>query len=100
MAANLVLAPEAEQDITKAYDWYENRRPGLGEEFLGCVEACLEAIRRTPETFLKVHEDYRRGLLRRFPFAVFYEASDQTVTIYGVLHTSRDPTKWRQRLRG
>ncbi|MEW6574359.1 MAG: hypothetical protein AB1374_12100 [Bacillota bacterium] len=37
MAAELVVAPEAEQDITDAYAWYEERRPGLGEEFLSCV---------------------------------------------------------------
>ena len=32
MAVELILAPEAEQDISEAYDWYEQRRPGLGEE--------------------------------------------------------------------
>ena len=45
-----------------------------------------------------VHEDYRRGLVRRFPYAVFYEHAEGTVTIYGVFHASRDPDKWRQRL--
>ncbi len=34
MAAELTLAPEAEQDVAEAYAWYESRRPGLGEEFL------------------------------------------------------------------
>ena len=33
MAAELILAPEAEQDIAEAYAWYESRRAGLGEEF-------------------------------------------------------------------
>ncbi len=37
MAAELILAPEAGQDINDAYDWYENCRNGLGEEFLGLV---------------------------------------------------------------
>jgi plasmid stabilization system protein ParE len=45
-----------------------------------------------------VYENYRRGLVRRFPHAVFYEYAGDTVTVYGVLHTSRDPRKWRQRL--
>ena len=45
-----------------------------------------------------VHEGYRRSLIRRFPYAVFYESSEATVTIYAVFHTSRDPDKWRQRL--
>lgn len=100
MAAELVLAPEAEQDIADAYAWYESRRPGLGEEFLSCVDACMEAICRTPEMYSVVHENYRRGLVRRFPYAVFYENLQGTVTVYGVFHTSRDPQKWRERLAG
>ena len=75
MAAELILAPEAEQDLAEAYGWYENRRPGLGEEFLSCVDACIAAIQRTPEMYRVVHEDYRRGLVRRFPYAIFYESS-------------------------
>ena len=48
MAAELVFASEAEQDITEACSWYEGRRPGLGEEFPGCVEACIEVSGARP----------------------------------------------------
>ena len=98
MAAKLVIAPQAEQDIDEAYDWYEERRPGLGEEFLGCVDACIQQICRTPELHAKAYKDYRRALARRFPYAVFYEYADDTVTVYCIFHTSRDPEKWRQRI--
>jgi plasmid stabilization system protein ParE len=98
MIAELVIASEIEQDILEAYSWYEDRRSGLGEEFLSCVDACIEAICRTPEMHVVVHENYRRGLVRRFPFAIFYEYAAATVTVYGVFHTSRNPDKWRQRL--
>ena len=30
MAAELIIAPEAQQDVDEAYSWYEDRRPGLG----------------------------------------------------------------------
>ena len=96
--ADLLVAPEAEQDIAEAYLWYEGRRIGLGEEFLSSVEACLEGIRRWPEMYAVVHEGNRRALVRRFPYAVFYEYPESMVTIYGVFHTSRDPDKWRRRL--
>jgi hypothetical protein len=33
MAAELTIAPEAEQDIEEAYAWYENRRSGLEKSF-------------------------------------------------------------------
>ncbi|MEX0715222.1 MAG: type II toxin-antitoxin system RelE/ParE family toxin [Planctomycetaceae bacterium] len=102
MAAELVVAPEAEADIEAAYAWYEERRHGLGEDFLSSVDACIQQILRMPELHGKVHHDYRRALVRRFPFAVFYEfdADAEEVTIYCVFHTSRDPEKWRERLSG
>lgn len=98
MAAELIVAPEAEHDIEEAYAWYADRRAGLGEEFLSCVDACIEAIRRSAEMHIAIHENYRRGLVRRFPYAIFYEYTEGAVTVYGVFHTSRDAQKWRQRL--
>src|SRR5260370_34332451 len=98
MAVELVIAPEAEFDVAEGYLWYEGRRAGLGEVFLSSVEASLESIRRRPEMYPVVHQGYRRSLIRRFPYAVFYELSDATVTIYAVFHTSRDHGKWRQHL--
>jgi toxin ParE1/3/4 len=98
MAAELILAPEAEQDMAEAYAWYEKQRAGLGEEFMTCVDACIQGICRTPEMYGVIHENYRRGLVRRFPYAVFYEYVDKSITVYCVFHTSREPGKWRQRL--
>ena len=98
MAAELIITPETEQDLSEAYAWYEGRRIGFGEEFLTRIDACIEAIRRTPEMHALIYENYHRWLVRRFPYAVFYEYAEGRVTVYGVFHTSRDPDKWRQRL--
>ncbi len=98
MADSWHFAPEAEADIGEAYGWYENRRIGLGEEFLSRVDACVQQIIRNPEAYPPVHFSYRRALLRQFPYAAFYEYSDGHVTIYAVFHTARDPRKWRWRL--
>lgn len=98
MAAELIVAPEAEQDLAEAYAWYEEQRIGLGEEFLSCVDACIEAFRRMPEMHAVVYENYRRALVRRFPYTVFYEYVEGTVTVYCVFHTSQDPEKWLRRL--
>jgi hypothetical protein len=59
MAAELVIAPEAELDIADAYAWYEGRRVGLGEEFLSSIDGCIESIRRQPDMFSPIHEGYR-----------------------------------------
>jgi plasmid stabilization system protein ParE len=98
MAAELVIAPEAERDIAEAYAWYEARRSGLGEEFLSSVDACIQAICRTPQMHATIHQHFRRGLVRRFPYAVFYEHDGDTVIVYCVVHTAQNPNKWRERL--
>ena len=98
MVADLVVAPEAERGSHRAYGWYEERRVGLGEEFLSCIDACIETVCRTPEMHAVIYENYRRALPRRFPYAVFYEYADGIVTVYCVFHTSRDPKKWIRRL--
>ena len=51
-----------------------------------------------PEMHAMVHKEYRRALVRRFPYAVFYEQMEGIVTIICVFHTSRRPQSWRQRL--
>jgi len=98
MAAELIVAQEAQQDVEEAYGWFEERRTGLGEDFLTCVDACIQNICRTPELYVKIHEEYRRALVRRFPYAVFYEYTGGKVIIYSIFHTSQDPKKWRLRL--
>ena len=98
MAVEHVVAPEAKVDLSEAYAWYEDRRVGLGEEFLSSVDACIQKICRNPEAFEVVCEPYRCGVVRRFPYAVFFEYADELVTIYGVFHTARDPEKWQRRL--
>jgi plasmid stabilization system protein ParE len=98
MTAELIIAPEAEQDVLQAYEWYEDRRRGLGDEFLDCVDACIQGICRMPELYAKVYEEFRRALLRRFPYALFYEYTGRKVTVYCIFHTSQDPEKWRHLL--
>ena len=98
MAVELIITPEAEQDLAEAYGWYEDQRAGLGEEFLSCVDACLQAIQRAPRTWAIAHENYRRALVRRFPFVIFYEEAGDVVTVYCVFHSSQNPAKWRKRL--
>lgn len=98
MATELIFAPEAQQDIDEAYSWYEDRRHGLGEEFLSCVEATIQKICRTPELYAKIYNEYRRTLVRRFPYAIFYEYTNGNIYIYSIFHTSQNPEKWKKRL--
>jgi plasmid stabilization system protein ParE len=98
MANRLFITPRAIRDVEEARQWYDERRPGLGEELLQSVNQCVESIRSNPEAFAIAHKSYRRALVRRFPYAVFYEFAAGTVTVYSVFHCSRDPETILDRL--
>ena len=95
-----ILVPEAKNDVADAYRWYEEQSLGLGMEFLHCVEAALLSIQQSPLIYPVVHEAYRRMLVRRFPFAIFFEIDNasECCIVYSVFHCSQSPEKWRKRL--
>jgi toxin ParE1/3/4 len=99
MADQFIISAEAERDVAEAFAWYEERSTGLGDYFLDRLDACFTQIRQRPMMFEVVVEGYRRALLKRFPFAVFFELSDDRILIDAVFHCSQDPEKWRKRLR-
>ncbi len=98
MGIEVRFAPAVASDVEAASRWYDEQSPGLGGRFLDAVMNCLERVRRSPELSQRIQGRFRRCLVRRFPYAVYYEYNRQTVTIYGIVHTSRDPAKWQKRL--
>ncbi len=72
--------------------------PGLGEDFLRVLAARVSLIRRHPTLYPAALDDFRRAPLRRFPYEVFYQATDAEVVIFAVFHCSQNPKRWRQRL--
>lgn len=44
----LIIRPEAEADLVEGFDWYEQRRSGLGDEFLNEVQTRLRSIEENP----------------------------------------------------
>jgi plasmid stabilization system protein ParE len=98
MVERIDILPAASRDLEEAYRWYEGRAPGLGHDFARAVEASLRSIHENPELHEAVHKRYRRAMVRRFPYAVFYKFANRVVTVYSVFHCSQDPSKWRRRL--
>ena len=94
--------PEAEADLQRAILWYEDRREGLGEEFLKAVLATIGAIERSPHRFpryegTRLPRDYRRALVKRFPYVVAFEIYPPEVLVVAISHGSQRPGYWRHR---
>lgn len=100
MAARIAYTQQARDDIAEAHDWYENEHPGRGARFLTRVGACVTTISRVLRGGAIYHGDYRRAVVLKFPYIVVYKhsAAANTVTIFAVFHTSRDPNDLIDRL--
>ena len=98
MTSRLVVRADAEADILDAALWYEQRAPGLGTEFLLAVDGTLAEVARLPERFPVVYRESRRALLRRFPYAVYFVASSDLVSVVACMHARREPRRWEERI--
>ena len=98
MTYDLRFLPEVEADVLKGRAWYEEKTPGLGEAFVSAFFACAQELVTYPRQYQKVHRDFRRHLLRRFPYALYYQVEDNKVVVFGVFHCARDPRRVRQEL--
>lgn len=94
-----ILLPGAERELREAMDWYEARRRGLGLEFLTVVDAALRRIEETPEQVAAWSENprFRRLVLQRFPYVVFFHLRAQGPEIVAIAHCSRTPGYWAAR---
>jgi hypothetical protein len=91
------------RELAAAVQWYEDRRDGLGDEFLEEFNRCMSLIVRRPETFA-VDETAPAGyparflLFRRFPYRVIYGLREGRVVVLAVAHTAQKPDYWFDRL--
>ena len=96
MALPIVYRRKVGRDLAGAYEWYEEQRPGLGEEFLAAVGASFDAIQEFPEMFARAYREVRRAFVSRFPYMVFYRIEPRQVVVLTVLHMARDSKLWPQ----
>jgi plasmid stabilization system protein ParE len=101
---NLRILAEAEAELRSAFAYLSDQSPALGGRFLDEVADAFDAIRERPWSFAKLetlpeNEPYRRALLPTFRYAVVFEVFDVEIVVVAVLHTSREPNYWIQRLK-
>ena len=94
----IVFLPPAQEEMTAAARHYQTQSTGLGAEFLSEVERTIAAIASHPKAAPKVRQDIRRRLLKRFPFGILYVATVDEIVIVAIMHLSRRPGYWEDRL--
>jgi len=91
--------PEALTEYSEAVLFFEDRRPGLGTDLVTDIEATIERILENPTRWRVLEEDVRRCLTHVFPYGVLYTIEADFILIVAVMHCSREPGYWKERLK-
>ena len=83
----------AKDDLEQAIEWYEQKRKGLGLEFLDTLQLILKNILEHPEMYAVRYADYRVCTLKKFPFSIFYTAMPEEIIIHAIFHNRQNPDK-------
>jgi plasmid stabilization system protein ParE len=73
----------------------------VSEAFVTAVEFAIAALVAAPGRWRVVEEpEIRRYVFSRFPFVIYYrwEPRYEHVTIYAIMHCSREPGYWHDRV--
>mgnify|MGYP002631976335 CR=1 FL=1 len=90
----VVFQDDAGIEVEEAVLWYEQQRPGLGLEYLAAVSRVVREIGENPERFPIWRRLWRRALLPRFPYVMFFDIEVDRVVVWAVAHTKRRPGYW------
>jgi hypothetical protein len=77
----VIRHPEVPQELEAAALWYEERQPGLGEDFLVEYQATLGRILREPKRWRIIRADNRKLNFHRFPYAIVYSVGAMSFTL-------------------
>ena len=99
MKRRIVLLRLAEDDLDTGAQFYEEQAEELGIYFLDTLFAEIESLLLHGGVHRKVHGLHRCSS-RRFPYAIYYRVDGDTVFVFRVLDSRRNPEDLRKLLRG
>jgi len=87
----LYYTDRATNDIEISIVWYERQRKGLGLDFLDVIEGCIKSIVDNPKLYAILYSNFRRCIIRRFPFSIFYTLEPDKIVIHSIFDNRQDP---------
>ena len=93
MRYQLSVTKYAQAEETEAYNFYEDRKPGLGERWLAELKNTYGKIASNPLQYGYLYSSriLRSVKVNDFPFLVIYVISNNNVSIVSVRNTYRKP---------
>ncbi len=97
MTLKVVFRPAARAEFDGASLWYEDRRPGLGVQFVAEIDRAVNLASKYPDRYPIKHKEIRGIQAHRFPYSVFYTVEARQIVVLAVFHARREPAIWQAR---
>ncbi len=92
------ILPGARKDIRDAMRYYARERHDLDLEYLAEVEAAVALLLQNPYIGAPYRiEPFRKYVLTRFPYQLFYYIENEALTVIALAHHHREPDYWIDR---
>ncbi len=91
MPFEIVISKRAEKHIQKAYNWYEERRAGLGDMFLSVLDSAILSIKSNPFSYGIRRKSLRGCIKKDYPYLIYFYTKGSVVKVVAVFHMSRRP---------
>ena len=95
----LIYDPKAKVEIKNVAEYYKGCREGLGQAFLREVESTIQRLSQHPLTWRKISGQFRRCLLKKFPYGIIYSVDKDEIFVAAVMHLKRKPEYWKKRIK-
>lgn len=93
-----ILHCEANVELTSIAKHYACERSELARDFLHAFRAAKDALENQPDRFSFLEKPVRRVRVSGFPYQLVYEELDDFIHVLAIMHDSRGPGYWRNRL--
>jgi hypothetical protein len=96
---DLRILPAVLEDIAEAAAWYDDDGyHGLGDRFIATFYSYLHSIRQNGHIYRASYREFRKILMKPFPYAVFFRLHEEVWIVSLVIHAARRPSRVRRQL--
>jgi len=87
----IIFSDAAQIELEETVLYYETQKEGLGESFNQTIKDAIEKLTIFPEAHMQVSPNIRRVVLSKFTYNIFYNYSNDMITIISIAHQHKKP---------
>ena len=93
MLFEILLSPDAMDDIDNGFEYYNSKSAGLGFEFTDTINIYLTKISQTPTASSIRYDNIRVKPVNTFPYTIHFviDEVNSSVIVIRVFNTSQEP---------